>query len=249
MLRKALVLLAIAGCAFALPVLDAGFAPGGGGGPDGGGYYWYDQVEDPDFFTDNWVDISGTGTPLGLTDDSHTLAGTLSFDFNFYGTTYNDIYVGSNGVVYFEDTYLGLSYTHIPGSNSYGVDTFMAPWWRDLNPSLGAGAIYYQEFADHFVVLFSAVEVYGGGSPVTFELIGWEAPGGSTNSDIAFLYNSTTSINGCIGIQGDITTGTELEYDPMDCAPGEWYLLTPDDDYFGGSSVVESSWGEIKVME
>lgn len=68
--------------------------------------YWYDQEENSEFFTDNWVDISTTGTNMGPGDDTSWFAGTLNFDFVFYGEESNDIYIGSNGTIVFRDVYL-----------------------------------------------------------------------------------------------------------------------------------------------
>jgi hypothetical protein len=44
-----------------------------------------------------FTDVSLTGTPmLGSTDDSFRQV-ALPFTFDFYGTEYNDIFIGSNG--------------------------------------------------------------------------------------------------------------------------------------------------------
>ncbi len=48
----------------------------------------------------NFVDITGTGTPLGLGDDDE-IDVTMPFSFNFYGTTSNQICVDNNGLVLF----------------------------------------------------------------------------------------------------------------------------------------------------
>ncbi len=244
-MRTTFVVLLMVGLAFAGTSLT-NIAPPGSGGPDGGGYYWFDQAEHPDFFGDWWVDISSTGTEIVLADDDHDLAGSLSFDFNFYGTSYTDIYVGSSGTVYFEDNYLGYGNTHIPDTNTYGVFTFMAPWWVDLNPTSG-GSIYFEEFTDYFVVMFDDVHPYGGTEGITFVVIGWEgAPG--EHSNIAFLYNSANTDDATIGIQGDISTGTESQYDPCTVAAGDWYFYTTDDTFFDDYAIEEATWGQIKAM-
>ncbi len=240
-MRTTFVVLLMVGLAFAGTSLTNIALPGDGG-PDGGGYYWYDQDHGGIVFS--WTDISGSGTDLGLGDDDYSSAQALGFDFNFYGVTYTDIYVGSNGTVYFEDNYLGYGYTNIPATNSYGVFAFIAPWWSDLNCSEGSGAVYFEAFSTYAVIQFTDVEKYGGGDPVTFQVILQEAPDGSTNSDFCMQYDSTTSIDGVIGAQGDITTGTELELEPMDCVPGDLYYFTPDADV----NIEEATWGQIKAM-
>ncbi len=222
----------------------------GSGGPDGGGYYWYDQDYNTDWFTHNWVDISDTGYNLYISseDDAYELAGTLSFDFRFYGTVYDDIYVDTNGTVYFENTEMSYSWDPIPCDSPLDSDAFMAPWWTDLDPGSYGGEIYFQQdFGDHFVVMFDAVGDWSGYYDITFEVIGFEAAG-SDDSDIMFLYNSTCTEDegddgGAIGIQGDITTGTGNQDGTIDCATGDVYY------YHDGELVgIESaSLGEIKA--
>ncbi|MCD4733757.1 hypothetical protein K8R78_05910 [bacterium] len=230
--------------------MAAGLCLAATGGPDGGGYYWYDQEESHTFFADNWIDISSTDTLIGSADDTYWLAGSLGFDFVFYGEDRDDVYIGSNGVVYFVDMYLGRGFTHFPTLNSCFVDSVTAPWWCDLDAT-DEGAIYYQEFDDHFVVMFDNIPPWEdtkgkAAYNVTAILIGWESTDGSTDSDLAFLYNSSCEEpNGSIGMQGDRSTGTELQYMPITCEPGDWYLLTTSDAPF--SAIEESTWGQIKA--
>ena len=91
-----------------------GEMPDGVGGPDPFGYTYIDSVE-PGGPTYSWWDISGTGTDMGLSDDSYYWSITLPFTFDFYGTGYTEVAVGSNGVIYFMDVYLGLTNVCLPG--------------------------------------------------------------------------------------------------------------------------------------
>lgn len=74
--------------------------PGGGhageatGGPDGFGYTFFDQADGCTF---QFVDISATGTSLGGGDDVTSAPVALSEAFNFYGTNFNSMLLGSNG--------------------------------------------------------------------------------------------------------------------------------------------------------
>ncbi len=143
------------------------------------------------------------------------MAGSISWDFNFYGTTYNDIYVSENSAVVFEDTnpfYFGAyGDDHFPGE--HWVNTIIAPFWSDLFIEF-AGSVYFQDFGDHFVIMWKDIDYWGVGS-YTFELIGWEAPDSSTNSDVAFLYDFTPFDQlYVIGMQGDASTSTELQHTP-----------------------------------
>ena len=89
-------------------------------------------------------DISATGTQLILTDDDNEQV-NFGFDFDFYGSTYNDLFVGSNGFI----TFTG-------GSNDFSNEDFsagdtlddlpaMAVYWDDWNPAdADSDAVYWQ---------------------------------------------------------------------------------------------------------
>jgi len=229
----------------------------GSGGPDGGGYYWHDQDESPSFFTKNWVDISGSGTPVtGFTGmDDWDIAGTINWAFRFYGDNHASIYIAEDGGVYFVDEYfqgfIGGDQQHIPGTQpNTTVQTFMAPFWSEFNiyTPQGGGDIYFQDFGNRFVIMVKDLDHWDD-YLATFEIIGWKSVGGE-NSDIAFLYNFapiTGHNDYCIGIQGSTTTGTELVYmpDPINVEVGDWYLLTISGDPFIG--IESASLGEIKA--
>ncbi|HEX2898032.1 MAG TPA: serine protease, partial [candidate division Zixibacteria bacterium] len=72
------------------------------GGPDAFGYVWVDSDElgGPVF---SWVDISGTGTDVisALNDDNFSGPYNIGFNFPFYTNNYNQLYVGSNGIIGF----------------------------------------------------------------------------------------------------------------------------------------------------
>jgi len=168
------------------------------GGPDSFGYTFKDSNE-PGGPTFNWTEISGSGTSTGLGDDDYYYS--IPFTFTFYGTTYNNIAIGSNGTVYFEDNYLGTGNTNIPNSNGYGVNVFTAAYWTDLDPSSG-GAVYYQVIGSKLVVEWYQVPVYGTSDNLTFEVI-------LDNSDntVKFQYLTLDDPgNYCtVGIQGSPT--------------------------------------------
>jgi hypothetical protein len=190
---------------------SGGVMPESTGGPDPFGYTFIDSAE-PTGPTYVWYDISGTGTDMGLTDDSHFYPIALPFTFDFYGTGYTNIAVGSNGVVYFEDTYLGLANTCLPDTNTYGVNTFIAVYWDDLNPS-SAGSVYYEIIGTapdrRLVVQFDGVVNYGTSDPITVQAILFE---GSNNILLQYADPSTEAGSGAtVGIQGDPTTNA-LEY-------------------------------------
>ena len=113
------------------------------GGPDASSYRWIDS-DTTGGPTYSWIDISGTGTPLGTGDDARYWF-KLPFNFKFYGTNYDTVWVCTNGWLSF-------------GSNP-GISTWVnasVPWtdvpnravfvfWDDLDVVASDNAnMYYQ---------------------------------------------------------------------------------------------------------
>lgn len=122
----------------------------------------------PDF---DWIDITATGQPYNLGDDSNQYVSLGGSQFTFYGNSYDAFYIGSNGFVTFGS---GSSY---PGGNTI-PSTFLPnnaiyAFWDDLNPSFGTQGTIYTELVDEhlYVVEFYQVEHYDSGNPETFEII------------------------------------------------------------------------------
>ncbi|MCK4252225.1 T9SS type A sorting domain-containing protein [candidate division WOR-3 bacterium] len=177
------------------------------GGPDDFGYTWIDSDE-PGGPVFNWIEISGTGTPTAMADDDHYWP--IPFTFTFYGVTYDNIAVGSNGGVYFQDTYLTLGNTALPSTAS-NIYQLIAPYWDDLNPNAsGADDVYYQIIGNTLVIEWHQVPRYAATNYMTFEVILDASTG-----DIIFQYltlSGETGSSATVGIQGSETQ------------PPVWYL-------------------------
>ena len=183
------------------------------GGPDAWGYSYANSnaTGGPSF---NWIELdttlggSGTYASIASTeDDSHQANILMSFDFPFYGRAYDSVSIGTNGTVYFQDTYLGLGYACMPGDPGYDMPddmAYIALWHTDLNPGSG-GNIFYQDFETHFVIEFSGVVEYGASDGDTYEVILYP------NGEILMQYKETSAIaimtTYSIGIQGSPTVG------------------------------------------
>jgi gliding motility-associated-like protein len=89
-----------------------------------------------------YVAQTNTGTSLTMTDDSQQGPLPIGFTFCFFGNTYTQFYIGSNGWISFSPNQ-PTSYTsaQIP-SNTTPVNSIMAAW-QDWHPGLG-GQIRYQ---------------------------------------------------------------------------------------------------------
>jgi hypothetical protein len=114
------------------------------GGPDPFGYTYRDSgdVSGPPF---GWIDISGSGTNLGLADDSNTGFFQIGFDFVFYGVQYSEINISSEGNVTFgTPAYVGHDNVCIPGLHAYGSGDYpmIAVFWDNIEPT-SVGSVHY----------------------------------------------------------------------------------------------------------
>ena len=175
------------------------------GGPDGYGYTFTDSDESggPVF---NWVDASG-GTSYSLNDDDNVLV-SLPFNFPFYDTVLNQIYIVSNGFLTSSNT-TDFSNDSLPDSNKNNI---IAPFWDDLAPNNGGNVYTYYDSSGTgaFVIAWVNVPHFSSGGPYTFEVLLFP------DGNILFQYldldeglvNSST-----IGIQGgDGSSNYYLQY-------------------------------------
>lgn len=84
-----------------------------------------------------WSDPTGNPT-VPVWDDASSPRITLPFNFNLYGTNYNQLYVNNNGNVTFDAPYSTFSADPFPNTTFVMV----APFWADIDNS-GTGQTYY----------------------------------------------------------------------------------------------------------
>lgn len=119
-------------------------APDATGGPDAFGYTYIDSasVGGPVF---NFIDISATGTALGLTDDAEANV-TLSFPFPFYGVNQTQVRVGNNGGLLLGTAAGDVDFTNVcplpstSGSTAQRISVF----WDDIDDD--TGNVFHQTF-------------------------------------------------------------------------------------------------------
>jgi len=122
-------------CLLSLFILTSGKVFSATGGPDDFGYTYADSEESG--VTYEWIDIS-TMTPvtLNMGDDDESTAIAIGFPFQFYGTTYEYLYVHANGFVKFDaevyDYYMG---DQCPLPSKDDVNGMIAFFYRDNNPA------------------------------------------------------------------------------------------------------------------
>jgi hypothetical protein len=119
----------------------------------------------------SWIDITTDSTILSLgDDDAQKLA--LPFDFRFYGTTYDEVWVSSNGLVSFANGYTNWTNNCLPDANA--PDNAIYALWDDLQPADGGGGgtIYAKQVdSETFVIEWHEVSQYGSSNRETFEII------------------------------------------------------------------------------
>ena len=141
----------------------------GQGGPDTFGHNWIDSDEAGGPAV-SWIDISGSGTPVYLSDDDYTGAIAMGMNFPFYENSYSTLYIGSNGIITFGSGSSSLSNTSIPNSNT--PNNFIPICWDDLNPGAGGIIFYYHDSANsRFIVSFVGIPFYPSAGAVNAQAV------------------------------------------------------------------------------
>jgi len=182
--------------------------------PTDTGYYYTYYSGGPHTYspTFDWVAIDSTqsqypGVSLNLSDDAVAQV-NLPFSFQYYGTSYSQITISSNGWVcmgYQTSNYL----TNYGIPSTSGPAAMIAGIWDDLDPgNTGAPSdiYHYYDAANHrFIVEYFRVEHYPTGSHETFEIILYDPayyPTPTGDGDVVVQY--------LVGLQQtDVTLGIE----------------------------------------
>jgi gliding motility-associated-like protein len=91
-----------------------------------------------------YVAQTNTGTSLFMTDDSQQGPFQIGFNFCFFGTTYTQFYIGSNGWISFTGGQpVTFTSQPIPTANALVPKNCIMGPWQDWHPGLG-GQIRYQ---------------------------------------------------------------------------------------------------------
>lgn len=180
--------------------------PGGGGG--------------------GFVDISGSGTPLGLGDDGEANV-TMPFSVTLYGTTSNQLRVGNNGAILFGATAGDVGFTNTPLPMA-GAGPMIAPLWDDFDGT--QGDVYHGTVGTapnrQFVVQWHNRAHYPGSGNTdgaTFEVVFDEATGGISFEYLDVAYSAvgnvssdpddcTNGVCATIGLQSDDSLFNEFSF-------------------------------------
>ncbi len=97
------------------------------------------------------------GGPLG--DDASTNR-PIGFAFNFYGVPYNNVWIGSNGILTFSAGENDFS-PSLPEYESDVSGPMVAPLWTDLSPNISGSILYIDSVPGQMSVAYSAVPRFG----------------------------------------------------------------------------------------
>lgn len=193
------VVLVLSGAVFAFPMPTV---RGATGGPDAFGYDWTDSNAPPPQVEFTWEEISGSGTLVDSwaegSDDSWAGPFSLGFDFTFYGISYTEVFVGTNGYLSFGE---GHARIPAPGEipSEMAPNNVVMPYGTDLWPGAAdpPGGVYYEmrSSPNRFIVEFSEVPHFPGEDNVTFQVTLYET------GEVWFEYLSLTGFADAVGIE------------------------------------------------
>jgi len=226
-------------------------------GPDDFGYICYDDTDDdwdvaPVY---DWIEISRDdqdrdvdGTLLGFEGRSQRNIGEslvidLPFETQFYGETYDQITVSTNGFIAMGNQRLITNFQNWPMDRAIGGGVGMlAPLWDDLKISDDGGVyqFYDEETASFIIEWYKMRHRVGGNSDLTFQVVLYDNNiwvSGTGDQRIAFYYKQVADVRGrgedwinsvpyaSVGISSpDGTTGLNYSYNnirPVTSAPLE----------------------------
>lgn len=144
----------------------------------------------------NWITQTDNQVDWGTNGDDSVLATPISlpFPFKFFGNTYNQFWICSNGWISFSDpTALSAATIRTPVNLPVagGVDNYIAAVFADLdntNATYSDAQTFYGQDGSDFVVTFRHAHLFGSVDDyITFQIIL------KLNGDIIVQYNDTAS--------------------------------------------------------
>ncbi|WP_162915611.1 CARDB domain-containing protein [Paraflavitalea soli] len=100
-----------------------------------------------------FIPVDASYTALPRSNDGSTALINLPFTFNLYGTSYNQVYINTNGTISFLDPEESGFSAGLPG-----FVPLIAPFWADVdtrNPA--SGQVYYKITPTHLIVTWDGV--------------------------------------------------------------------------------------------
>ena len=181
------------------------------GGPDPYGYFAYDDGDAgyPPTQAYNWIELdpnyggSGAATRLDLPDDSTTTGIALPFDFTFYGETYDEVAICSNGWLSFEANTWLSNFRNWDLPSPIGPHSMICPYWDDLKDTTDTilDIYYWHDPSGKFIVEWSRVHnryITSENRMETFEVILYDPAvqsGPTGDGDILYQYLEVNDVD------------------------------------------------------
>lgn len=100
-----------------------------------------------------FIPVDASYTALPRSNDGSTELITLPFSFNLYGTSYNQVYINTNGTISFIDPEESGFSWGLPG-----YVPLIAPFWADVDTrNAASGQVYYKITPTHLIVTWDRV--------------------------------------------------------------------------------------------
>jgi hypothetical protein len=189
-------------------------------GPDAYGYTAYDCADSEDPAEFEWIEIEpdsgGPGTRLSFTGNDQTIVRNLPFPFAYYGQSYQQISVCTNGWLALGATSV-TDYRNWPIPDANGPAAMIAPFWEDFDPRLGGSISYYHDApGGRFIVEFNRLaQAFPANTYETFEVLLYNPSVYQTRTgdgNIVFQYKVVGDPSGCtVGIE-NLAETTGLQY-------------------------------------
>jgi len=208
--------------------------------------------------SDPLLNIQSTGTALNLGDDQMSGMKPLGFDFEFYGSTFDDVNISMNGFFTFQNNFSvsrSRNYlSEVIPATSFNYTVY--PLWTDLINN-GTQNPYIKTFGNtsdtdqYFVIGWYNAREYNNSNKNSFEAILYE-----TTNVIEFRYDKIDISNHdiTIGLQGNNEAVTYLRYEDTNSTAfnrtDDWSLTTApviDESFTNLSSecLVDSDFSEL----
>ena len=210
---------------------DNGVSIDGQGGPDLFGYKWIDS-NDPNGPQYSWYNITSNPSavqvsfPNGTLDDGWTNAIPIGFQFKYYGSMYNNLYLSTNGFLSFNA--LSSSYLTNAAIPATGLpNNIIAPFWDDLDGRT-QGTVHYLLDNDKFYIQFTNWQKYNATGSLTFQIVLY------SSGKIMFYYNNmnATLTSATVGIENSTgTDGLQIAYNAGYVSNGLAIKISSDPDW------------------
>ncbi|MBT6383347.1 MAG: T9SS type B sorting domain-containing protein [Flavobacteriales bacterium] len=143
----------------------------------------------------------------GSIDDGVSNQINIGFNFDFYGTTYTQFRISTNGFITFDNSTANGCCTGQSVPNTGTPNNLIAGFWEDLDPGGGGQISYYTEGTSPYrilVVNFFEIPHYPNNDDVTFQIVLYET------SNIIEIFGTVLDPDGGNHTQGLENTGGTL---------------------------------------